>query len=189
MIVSTFVEVKISTQGKYYSSLGYTDTKQGSIFTYVKIEDLPKQSNKLVSCICDTCDVKFERQFQLLNKQKQHLCKPCSYLIRVQNIDYSGVSNQNKSRVGEKHPRWNKNKTEFKKYKSDVHRITSQQDISLLEHSDKPRGRCGVDGAFQLDHIVSVKRGFDENIPAEVIGSIDNLQLLPWKQNRDKWFR
>ncbi len=188
MILSTFVDVTISTQGKYYASLGYTNTKQGTTIN-VRIEHLPKQSNKFVSCSCDSCGSVFERQYQLLNKQPKHLCVDCSYKDRVERIDYSNVSLGNKKRLGDKHPRWNVNKTAFAKYKADVYRITNQQDISVLENYDKPRGLCGVDGAFQLDHKISIKRGFETGIPPEVIGGIDNLQMLPWKQNRDKWFR
>lgn len=49
-----------------------------------------------------------------------------------------------------------------------------------------PRVRCGVDGAYQLDHIISIKRGFEEGIPASTISHISNLQFISWKANRSK---
>jgi len=66
--------------------------------------------------------------------------------------------------------------------------VTRQQNLSILENFDKPRGLCGVDGAYQLDHIVSIKYGFDNNINPEIIGSIYNLRFVTWEVNRSKWF-
>jgi hypothetical protein len=54
-----------------------------------------------------------------------------------------------------------------------------------LENFDK-RGRCGVSGAYQLDHIISINFGWKNNIPAEQIGEMKNLKMIPWKENRKK---
>lgn len=70
-----------------------------------------------------------------------------------------------------------------KKYRRAVTIITRQQDISSLPNSDKLRGLCGVDGAYQLDHIISVDEGYKQQIAADQIGHINNLQIIPWKQN------
>jgi len=77
---------------------------------------------------------------------------------------------------------------EWKRYKIDVWRITNQQPLHLLEHFEK-RGVNGQIGAYTLDHIISVKRGFIENIPAEKIGDISNLQMLPWEENITKGWK
>lgn len=77
---------------------------------------------------------------------------------------------------------------EWKAYTVDVWRITNQQPLHLLENIEK-RGVNGQDGAYTLDHIISVKRGFIENIPPEKIGHIDNLQMLPWEENITKGWR
>ena len=74
-----------------------------------------------------------------------------------------------------------------KKYYREVRKITRQQDISLLENYDKLRGLCGVDGAYQLDHIKSINWGWENHIPAETIAEWGNLRMIPWKDNRDKW--
>jgi hypothetical protein len=47
----------------------------------------------------------------------------------------------------------------------------------------------GEDGAYTLDHIVSLKKGFKEGIPAEQIGHIENLQMLPWEENITKGWK
>jgi len=70
-----------------------------------------------------------------------------------------------------------------KKYYAAVRKITRQQDISILENYDKLRGLCGVEGAYQLDHIISVSVGYEQSISPEILGSISNLQIIPWKDN------
>lgn len=77
---------------------------------------------------------------------------------------------------------------EWKAYKIDVWRLTNQQPLHLLENYDK-RGVNGQDGAYTLDHKVSIKRGFIENIPPDTIAHIDNLQMLPWEENITKGWK
>jgi hypothetical protein len=79
---------------------------------------------------------------------------------------------------------------DWKLYKSLVTkytRLTYLKYESEINPACLQRTLCGKDG-FQLDHIISVKRGFMENIPVYVIAHRDNLQMLHWKDNRDKWF-
>lgn len=87
---------------------------------------------------------------------------------------------------GEKHPRWNPNKSEKRKYVNECNKVTARFDLSTLENSDKPRGLCGVEGAYQLDHIIPIQYGFDNNISPEIIGHIDNLRFIPWEENNAK---
>jgi hypothetical protein len=77
---------------------------------------------------------------------------------------------------------------EWRAYKLDVWRVTRQQPLHLLENFEK-RGVNGEDGAYTLDHIVSLKKGFKEGIPAEQIGHIENLQMLPWEENITKGWK
>ena len=84
---------------------------------------------------------------------------------------------------------YEKQLTDFYKYRLQVESITKQQPIHILKNYDKPRGKMGVRGAYQLDHIVSVHQGFHQDISAEIIGNISNLQFISWDENRDKWFR
>ena len=184
MILDQFIDVKISNQGRYYKSLGYSNVCQGTILS-VPWQHLPKNSNKLLSCVCDNCNSAFMRSLQILNKQEIQLCYSCSRKD-VANKNKGNTWGFSSDKCGEKHPRWNNNKSDFLKYKSEVYRITRKQDLSLLENYEMPRGICGVDGAYQLDHIISIKRGFEEGISASIIGHISNLQFIPWKANRDK---
>jgi hypothetical protein len=67
-------------------------------------------------------------------------------------------------------------------YKREVWRLTYQKPIDTLENWEL-RGRCGVEGAYQLDHIKSINWGWKNGIDAEVIAEWDNLRMLPWKVN------
>ena len=67
-------------------------------------------------------------------------------------------------------------------YKRNVWRLTYQNDLTILENWDK-RGRCGVDGAYQLDHIYPISKGYENKIPAEELAKMNNLRMIPWKQN------
>jgi len=67
-------------------------------------------------------------------------------------------------------------------YKKEVWRLTYKEPLETLEHWEK-RGRCGVEGAYQLDHIQSIDWGWKNNIPAEEIAKFSNLRMLPWKEN------
>ena len=44
----------------------------------------------------------------------------------------------------------------------------------------------GKSGAYQIDHIIDIKFGFDNNIPAEEIANIKNLQFISWEENNKK---
>ena len=71
---------------------------------------------------------------------------------------------------------------DWKIYRNKVDRLTKKQPLQKLTNYDK-RGVNGKDGAYTLDHIISVVFGFKNKIPAEVIAHIENLRMLPWKDN------
>jgi hypothetical protein len=75
---------------------------------------------------------------------------------------------------------------DYTRYKNLVHRLSEkeyQQHIDTINPLGYTRTLCGVDGGYQLDHIVTVRFGFDNNIPAEVLAEKNNLRMLPWKEN------
>lgn len=74
----------------------------------------------------------------------------------------------------------------YKKYAGKVHRLSHkiyENNLDILNPNGYNRTICGVDGGYQLDHIVSIKYGFDNNIPPETIARLENLRLIPWKDN------
>ena len=65
-------------------------------------------------------------------------------------------------------------------YRVDVWRYTRAQPLELLPNFEKHSPD------WHIDHIISIRYGFDHNIPAEVIGNIDNLQIIPASANIEK---
>lgn len=55
-----------------------------------------------------------------------------------------------------------------------------------LNPNNLPRKRSGQDG-YHLDHILSVKKCFEYNIPVELCAHKDNLRMVPWKINAIKY--
>jgi hypothetical protein len=67
---------------------------------------------------------------------------------------------------------------EFKKYRRKVYYWTAKNDLTLLDHHEK-RGKFG----YHLDHRYSITEGFKNNVPPKVIGSIYNLEFIPYNVN------
>ena len=157
---------------------------------YVKTELLVGRSTAEVMCRCDKCEVTFT------NRLSRHtdFCKKCAQSNSM--VEYHKENPRSTffggkpfRSSGESHHRFNPNKTEFSKYAALVRQITNKQNLSILENFEKPRGVCGLAGVYQLDHIISIKTGFDSNMSPESIGSIDNLRFIPWEENREKWHK
>lgn len=75
---------------------------------------------------------------------------------------------------------------EYRNYANKVHRLSEkvyQANIDILNPKRYTRGRAGVDGAYQLDHILTIKDGFRLNKSPEFMSRLENLRLLTWRQN------
>lgn len=192
MIISKVVKVKIVPGNfKHYKEKGYSLSPLGAPkhgFEYYEIEvdinDLKGQTID-VECKCDLCGEEFTQRI-CRNTDTCYKCR--NYINLLGNTNGSG----NKGKIllknrGENHPRWNPNKSEYRKYSSKVMSLTKRHKSiwSTWENADKI-GMCGVEGAYQLDHKVSIKYGFYNNIPAEIIASLANLEIITWESNRNK---
>jgi len=81
------------------------------------------------------------------------------------------------------------NTTQYKRYCSVVRRLTEKNYVeykNLINPNNYPRTLCGVDGGYQIDHKLSVRFCYDNNISEEVCSSVDNLQMLEWSKNLNK---
>ena len=78
--------------------------------------------------------------------------------------------------------------SDWEKYRNEVWRITNSQPLQLLENFDK-RGQSGQEGAYQIDHMYSILKGFKNNVPPALIGNIGNLQMIPWLENLKKGWK
>ena len=64
--------------------------------------------------------------------------------------------------------------------------ITKKQSTYLLENSHKVRGLAGTKDGYQLDHIITIRDGFEQNINPHIIGNIRNLKFISWEENLKK---
>lgn len=81
------------------------------------------------------------------------------------------------------------NTLEYKRYRNKVTKLTYEQ-YKIHHEKINPFGyiiaRAGIKDAYHIDHIISVRFGFDNSLAPEKISDISNLQLLPWKENISK---
>ena len=83
----------------------------------------------------------------------------------------------------------NPNLPVYKSYVNKVHKLTSNiyaKHKDIINPNDYPRTLAGVEGGYHLDHIVSIRWGFDNGWPPEKIACLENLQMLPWRENISK---
>lgn len=66
-------------------------------------------------------------------------------------------------------------------YRKEVYKYTKKQPLFQLDNYVN-RGK----GSFHLDHIISIKYGFVNDIDPELIGNIANLRYLCKTENRSK---
>ncbi|WJZ28066.1 hypothetical protein NCTGTJJY_CDS0187 [Serratia phage 92A1] len=193
MIISKSVKQKISASNyEYFKSLGYDLQPIGAPrwgyraqIIDIDVLHLKPMSNVRVDCRCDLCGSEYEQRFS----RNTDTCYACRKSETMSGNKY-GSANKGKTvplMQGPNHPRWNPNKSEYNAYASKVRSITRMnKDIwSKWPNADK-LGLCGINNAYQLDHKVSVAYGFYNLVPAEIIGDIDNLEIITWEQNRLK---
>lgn len=75
----------------------------------------------------------------------------------------------------------------WKEYKSLVLMETRRQPVETLEHFEK-RGVWGKD-KYHLDHITSIKDGYERGIDYKEIANIKNLRFIPSYENNKKGAR
>lgn len=80
----------------------------------------------------------------------------------------------------------NKNSKEYKTYARKVHRLSSKtysENIDIINPNRYNRTLCGVEGGWQLDHIIPIKECYIKGMSPEEASKIENLRMLPWKEN------
>lgn len=174
--------------GYVFPPIGGRGGINGTHTIEVDVNHLQNNSNIDVECQCDTCGKTYIQRWS----RNKNECGKC-VTSRAKRGNQYGTANKGKkipSMTGENHPRWNPERTEMLKYSGRVHHLTKktyETNKHIINPNDHPRTRCGVEGGYQLDHIVGIKEGFHRGIPPEELARVENLQMLPWKKNRDKW--
>jgi hypothetical protein len=75
---------------------------------------------------------------------------------------------------------------EYRRYRNRVTKLsekTYNENVEIINPNNHKRTVNGIDGGYQLDHIVSVRKCFNDGISPENASESKNLQMLPWKQN------
>jgi hypothetical protein len=144
------------------------------------------------SCCSSSCMTKYQMN-ELTPWTKERKSKMVKN-IRETNIEKYGVSNPAKlkevqdkmkeTRIKNGNMLEPKTREDFKMYSYYVWLETYKHQNKLIDR--EKRGRCGIEGAYNLDHLVSVYDGFQNNIPTYIIGSINNLKYIPWEENLSK---
>lgn len=101
----------------------------------------------------------------------------------------SGQSREGNYASGKDHPKWTGLRSEFQQYRYEVQKLTEmnyRNNVDTINPDRHKRTRAGVEGGWQLDHIYSVHKGFLNNIKPSEIAKVENLQMLPWEENRRK---
>lgn len=78
------------------------------------------------------------------------------------------------------------NVDEYRRYANKVHKLSDKvyrENLDTINPDGHPRTLAGVEGGWQLDHIIEVRFGFDNDIPPMVLCDPSNLRMLPWKDN------
>lgn len=81
------------------------------------------------------------------------------------------------------------NTTKYQKYARRVRNLSEANYTKykeVINPDNLPRTLCGVEGGYQLDHILSVRECFDLNKSIEECADIKNLQLITWEENLQK---
>lgn len=127
---------------------------------------------------CKTCGIE---HFNLVYCSRECMYNDDDHLQKLRDIDrsYMQTEEYRKTLMKDETP-------EYKRYYRRVYRLSENvynNNIDIINPERHIRGPCGSEGAYQLDHIIPVRFGFDNGIPPEVIADVSNLQMLPWKDN------
>ena len=129
-----------------------------------------------------------------VSKSSNSVCENCSASKQPRGLatglSDKSIKNMRASKAG--FTSWKEYKQKYpmkKAYINEVHKLTREQPIHTLPNYSKleeNRGRMGDEGAYQIDHIISINKGWKDGISAEEIANITNLQVMKWEDNRSK---
>lgn len=204
MIIDKTVNVLITSRNiTKYKKLGYLPIHGEQLNVLVKDAGYKTK----IRCKCDNCGIEYHIIKSYLNDVNSKYCRKHSKTIydnkrklfwnsedgiKIRKAKGLKISKTKKGQdsvnFGERNGNWNPNKSEYKNYQYKVisyTRANFKNEVENLENFSR-RGLAGVPGAYQIDHKVSILYGFENNINPEIIGHIENLEMIPWESNRAK---
>lgn len=81
---------------------------------------------------------------------------------------------------------WYDTLPERKRYYYDVWRLTESIVHLVPGYDPELRGIAGSEGAYQIDHVIPISKGYSDSMPPDIIASPENLRFIPWQENLQK---
>jgi hypothetical protein len=197
---------KHSSNKKQMDDLGIED-KNGIYELPVSIflDKFPCSNIVKLNCICMSCNTTYSLAVSDYTRKKHKnycsICLKTKILTGPAASQYGKHHNAGKQKTeehkmkmkgprdnmkGHLNPNWNPNTPAFKRYKNRVHQLSNRtyyRHQLIINPCNHPRTLAGVEGGWQLDHIISVKECYKLGLSEEQASALENLQMLPWKTN------
>ena len=108
-------------------------------------------------------------------------CPVCNKLLKRQKFQQYNI---------DRHNEYIKTASPWQEYKAlvtSLTRVTYNENKHIINPLNLKIGRAKIGAdVFHVDHIVSIRYGFDNDIPAELMSHYTNLQMLHWNDNISK---
>jgi hypothetical protein len=136
---------------------------------------------------CPTCQTPVYHQKSVIQSGKRkHCSREClsknpDYIQKLKQADKSYTQTEQYKNIFRK-----TSTPAYKKYRNIVDKLTEKEYVkhyNQINPSGYPRTIHGTDGGYQLDHIKPVRQCFDEGIDPSLVANVENLRMLPWKEN------
>jgi len=137
-----------------------------------KFSVVPPRNKKCGYGVCD--NLVYEKILQNGGRKwNKYCCKEHSRLGAGKNITKANTKSI-------------ENKTKYYEYRKEVYRFTFRNNLSkLVGYEKRGKMKIGTDN-YNLDHIYSIYDGYTNKVDPSVVGNIENLRFIPWKENRKK---
>ena len=142
-----------------------------------------KTTGSYAKCKNSSCD---ETVWVIPSQPEKYCSRDCTYTCaeyrdKLSSIDKSYMQTETYSISKQK-----EDVSEYRRYANKVHKLSDKvynENIDTINPDRHPRTLAGVEGGWQLDHIIEVRFGFDNGIPFVILCDPSNLRMLPWKEN------
>lgn len=121
-----------------------------------------------------------------LKCQKEFVVKPASKRLFCCKSCSTTVKNPATKGKGTRPHRVKHHTQDYKNYKRLVHALSNEtyiNNMDIINPNNYPRTLCGVDGGWQLDHIIPVLECYTKGISPKQAAELSNLRMLPWREN------
>jgi hypothetical protein len=138
--------------------------------------------NKTLTIIADECNISFETLNKIIKSNKLPPIKRENKIIdRAESY-----RKMFKSRYGIEYDEYLKTKPIFDKYKTKVKYYTGKTVKKFGKYIDNLDKVGKGENAYHIDHIVSIKECFINNVDPKIAADSINLRAIPWYENLSK---